>query len=71
MKQLLESKGWVMYYSCDFCGGKQYFKNNDKAGYEVRTRIKNNTFTIMLNNRIIAGPFWGYELEEKLLKYAI
>lgn len=70
MKQVLESKGWVMYYECASCGHKQYFKNQKKPGYEIRAKVKNNTFSILLNNMIIAGPFWGFEIEEKLLKYA-
>lgn len=71
MKQVLESKGWVMYYDCLTCGHKQYFNHPDKKGYEVRAKVKNNTFSILLNNLIIAGPFWGYEIEQKLLQYGI
>jgi hypothetical protein len=71
MKQVLESKGWVMYYECVVpCGHKQYFNHPEKNGYEIRAKVKNNTFSILLNNMVIAGPFWGFEIEEKLLKYA-
>lgn len=70
MKEVLASKGWVMVYECWSCGHKQYFRHPEKTGYEIRIKNKNKTFSILLNNTIIAGPFWGFELEEKLLKYA-
>ena len=67
MKQVLESKGWIMYYECVLmCGHKQYFNHLDKKGYDIRAKVKNNTFSILLNNMIIAGPFWGFEIEQKL-----
>jgi hypothetical protein len=70
MKQVLEANGWVMFHECNTCvGHRQYFKKEAKPGYEIRTRTKNNTFSILLNNMVIAGPFWGYELESKLSKY--
>ena len=70
MKEVLEANGWKMYHECDTCSGhKQFFKNDDKPGYEVRVKVKNNTFSILLNNMIIAGPFWNYQLEESLTKY--
>lgn len=68
MKQVLESKGWIMHHECIVsCGHKQFFNHPGKQGYEVRTRVKNNTFSILLNNRVIAGPYWGYQMEEKLI----
>jgi hypothetical protein len=68
MREALEAKGWVMYYECILtCGHKQYFNHPDKKGYEIRSKIKNNTFSILLNNMIIAGPYWGFEIEEKLI----
>lgn len=70
MRQVLESKGWVMYHECMSCGHKQWFNHPEKAGYEIRAKVKSNTFSILLENKIIAGPFWGFEIEEKLLKYA-
>jgi hypothetical protein len=70
MRQVLESKGWVMYHECETCGHRQHFSHPEKQGYEIRTKVKNNTFSILLNNMVIAGPFWGFEIEEKLLKYA-
>lgn len=67
MKEVLIAQGWIIYHECNTCGGhRQYFKNKEKPGYEVRCRIRNNTFSILLNNAIIAGPFWGYQLAEKL-----
>jgi hypothetical protein len=66
MKEVLEAKGWIMYYDCITCGHKQYFNHPDKKDYEIRAKKNNNTFSILLNEMIIAGPFWGYELEEKL-----
>jgi hypothetical protein len=70
MREILETAGWVMYYNCNTCGGnKQYFNNLSKPGYEIRTRPKNNTFSVVLNNRIVAGPFWGYQLEQKITEY--
>lgn len=69
MKELLTANGWVMYYQCKCSGGRQQWSNNDKPGYEVRTKTKNGTFSILLKNTIIGGPFWGYQLEEKLKLY--
>lgn len=70
MKQVLEAKGWVMYHECNTCSGhRQFFKNENKPGYELRIKVKNQTFSILLNNMVIAGPFWNYQLEEKLLQY--
>ena len=70
MKQILENNGWKMYHECIVpCGHKQYFNHPDKKGFEVRAKVKNNTFSILLNNLIIAGPFWGYEIEQKLLQH--
>lgn len=67
MKEVLEAKGWVMYSSCTCGGGRQFYINNSKPGYEVRIRTKNKTFTILQKNMVIGGPFWGYQLEDKLL----
>ncbi len=70
MKEVLEARGWTMYYECTRCDGKrQYFANPSFKKYEVRTRLKKMTFSILLNNHVIAGPCWGYQLEEKLNKY--
>lgn len=71
MKETLEGNGWTMYYECQTCGHKQYFSNPSYAGYEVRVRQKKQTFSIVLNNLIIGGPFWAYQLEEKMKKFGI
>ncbi len=70
MKAILEAKGWVMYYECFVPCAKQYFNHPGKKGYEVRVKTKNKTFSILLNNMMIAGPFMAYELEQKLIQYA-
>lgn len=67
MKQQLEELGWKMYYECQSCGFKQFFSHAEKVGYEVRIRPRQNTFSILKDNMVIAGPFWGYELKAKLL----
>jgi len=69
MKQKLEALGWKMYYECDTCGGKQQFNHESYNGYEIRAKKRTNTFSILLNNHVIAGPFWNYQLEEKLKKH--
>jgi len=69
MKEQLLARGWVMYYKCKCSGGKEYYSNASFPGFEVRIRIKNNTFSIILSNMVIAGPFWGYQLKEMVDKY--
>ena len=69
MKQKLEAKGWVMYYECGRCGGKQYFVNSAHPNYEVIAKPKIHTFRILLQSQVIAGPFAEYLLEEKLAQY--
>lgn len=71
MKQILESRGWVMYHDCDACGHKQYFTNPKKKFYEVRTRVRTQTFSILLDNRVIGGPFNAYLLTSKLNEYGL
>lgn len=72
MKEQLEAKGWKMYYECTTCSGhKQYFTNNEKPKYEVMIILKNQTFSILYENHLIAGPFWAYQLDEKLLKHVV
>jgi hypothetical protein len=66
MKAKLIALGWVLYYECLTTCKKQYFNHPEKAGYEVRVRTANKTFSIILNNRIVSGPHWEYQLEEKL-----
>ncbi len=71
MKQILADKGWIMFYECGACrGGKRQFYNHpDHPGYEIRAKDRTQTFSILLSNDIIAGPCWGYQLEEKLFKH--
>jgi hypothetical protein len=67
MNELLVAKGWVNYYSCKTCGDRKFYNHLDKPGYEIRVKQKNQTFSILLNNMMVSGPHWGYQLEEKLL----
>lgn len=70
MKEVLIANGWKMYHECNTCAGhRQYFNHSGKPGYEVRTKTKNNTFSILLKNAIVAGPFWGYQMADKLKQY--
>jgi hypothetical protein len=70
MREKLEALGWIKYHECNTCSGhRMFFNKADKPGYEVRIKIRNNTFSILLRNVIIAGPYWGYELEQKLLEH--
>lgn len=74
MNELLNSKGWKMYYSCKVCGGnKKYYNNDAFPGYDVRVRIRRNgnIFTIVHNNKTISGPDWVLKLEEKLKAHGI
>ena len=70
MKQKLEAKGWIMFHECNTCSGhRQFFKNVAHPDYEIRIKIKNQTFSILFKNLIVAGPFWGFQIEEKLTQY--
>lgn len=69
MKQQLESKGWVMYYQCSQCGGKQYFTNSSFPKYEVRAKPKTHIFSILLQGQVIVGPCHEYQLADKLAQY--
>lgn len=71
MKQQLIALGWNMYYECITPCAKQYYDNKQFPGYEIRVRTRKNTFIIVLNNVIIAGPFYAYQLEEKLKQFNI
>lgn len=56
-----------MFHECNApCGHKQHFSHAEKSGYEIIARVKAKTFSIKYRNQIIAGPFWSYQLEEKL-----
>ena len=71
MNQLTD-KGWKLYYSC-MCGGapKEYYNHPSYPGYEVRVRPRRNTFTILSQNMVIAGPNYLYDLDKKLLEYGL
>jgi hypothetical protein len=69
MKQVLESKGWVMFHECLSCGHKQHYSHSEKKGYEIRIKLSTKTFSILINNNVIGGPFFEYEIESKLLNF--
>lgn len=72
MKEKLEALGWHMYYKCNTCGGqKQYFSHSSFPGYEIRCKLKYQTFSIILNNHHVGGPYWGYQIEAKLAEHGI
>ena len=59
----LKAQGWKMYYECNCTGGrKQYYKNEQFQGYEVCVRPNRNTFSLLKNNYLVAGPDWLYKL---------
>lgn len=69
METILVQKKWIKFYECN-CGGtpRCHYHNPEKKGYEIVIRPLKNTFRILLNNQIIGGPFWGYQLEIKMLE---
>lgn len=70
LKEQLEERGWKLFYQCDCPSGrKEYFNHPDHANYAIRTKQRQQTFRVVLDNQVIAGPFWGYDLEAKLTKY--
>lgn len=71
MKDQLIALGWVMYYECVTPCAKQYYNNAAFPGYEIRIRTRKNTFLVVSENNIIGGPFYAYQLEEKLKKFNI
>lgn len=66
MQKTLEDNGWFMYYECLTCGHKKFYTHKDHPGYEVRTREVSKTFSILLNNMIILGPLFEWDLKQKL-----
>lgn len=72
MRSKLTIKGWIKYHSC-YCGGslKEYYNHPDHKGYEIRLRPGQASFTLLLDNQIIAGPLYIYKLEETLQAYGI
>ncbi len=71
METILKNRGWVMYYECKKCGHRKYFIHNEKKGYEVRIRLKSNTFSFLKDNYIIAGQLLGFHLEKKLNEFGL
>lgn len=70
MKQQLEGLGWKMIHECDTCKGiKQTYTHEGHTGYEILTVVRTNVFSILRENRIVAGPFWGYQLDETIKNY--
>jgi hypothetical protein len=55
-----------MYYECINPCAKQYFSNPSYKGYEVRVKTRKKTFSILLDNEVIAGPAYEYQLLPKL-----
>jgi hypothetical protein len=70
-EQAINEGGWTMFHECGACkGGRRRFYNNPAfPGYEIRYRTSQTTFSIMLNNQKIAGPFYGYMLKDKLKEH--
>lgn len=67
MKKQLEAKGWIMFSECKSPCAKQHFSNPTKKGYEIRVKTTSQTFSIMLDNMVVSGPHWAYQLDEKLI----
>lgn len=70
MKQILINHGWIFFHAC-MCGGsrREDYKHADYPAYEIRIRPTNPvrlTFTILNRNMQVAGPEWGYKLENKM-----
>jgi hypothetical protein len=74
MVETLTAKNWVKYGECSGCGRggkKEYFSNTAYPGYVIRIRQKKGTFVILKDNLVIGGPFYGYQLEEKIAQYVL
>lgn len=67
MKEALEAKGWAQYYWCRCGGGTGYYSNSSFPRYQIRA--KTQSFSIYLDKHAIAGPFYQYQLDEKLKQY--
>lgn len=68
----LVALGWEVYYTCACKAGKRkFFRNEQYKGYEIRINERKNTFSILQNNSIIAGPDWSYKLETKMIENGI
>lgn len=67
MNDGLVSLGWIMFHECTTCSGHvKHYNHPDKPGYQLKVKVKNNTFTIFKDNNLIAGPYWLFEVDKKL-----
>lgn len=67
MKEALTAAGWIFESECSTCKGKvQFYKHKDHGDYRVQIKIRSNTFSFLNANRVIAGPYWGYQMADKL-----
>jgi len=70
MKQTLIGLGWKMVFECTTCKGLvQTYEHKDHPGYEIKATIRTNIFSILKQNRIVAGPHWGYQITKKLSEF--
>jgi len=67
MKELLAGKNWKMFYSCH-CNGtyKEYWRNQKYPDYQIITRPRKQTFSILSKNHVIVSPDWSYRMAEKM-----
>jgi hypothetical protein len=70
--QLLNDKGWKMYYKCN-CGGseRQHWSNEKYPAFEITLRPRRNTFRLLNKNMVIAGPLWIYQMEATIKKFEV
>lgn len=71
MHQKLTELGWKKYYDCKTCpqNPKSYYSHKDHKGFDIVVRTRSQTFSIVLNNRTVSGPHWGYQMADKLKNY--
>ena len=70
LNEQLVAIGWKLFYRCDCPSGKkEYFNHVDHPKYAIRTRLREQTFRIVYENHVIAGPFRSGQMEEKIAKY--
>lgn len=69
---ILTTKGWNIFYSCN-CGGtpKEHWNNPKYPTYEIRVRPRRQVFSILNRNLVIFGPDFLYKLENALKQYEI
>lgn len=67
MNQILKANGWIKYYTCKTCKGLiEHYNHKDHPTFEITIRVSRNTARIIQENRIIAGPFWVYNIQGQL-----